>query len=239
MAQVMPLLSIEAIVEQFPQFRVAFVLAEPLAVEPGRSPRLRREAAAAEEACRRRWGGMELSAIPEVAAWRAAYKGFGIKRTSYRSSVERLIKRVVAGESLPKINALVDLYNLASLETGLCLGCDDLDKTEGRLVFRYAAPGDTFIDMGAEAGDDPNDPPKEGEVVYADAKHVLCRRWNWRQDARTATTIGTQRAILTVQANGVGCVEEATGRLIELIGRECGAKCRVAVLDRQQPMGEL
>ena len=41
--------------------------------------------------------------------------------------------------------------------------------------------------MGAEAGEDPNDPPKEGEVVYADARHVLCRRWNWRQDARTAS----------------------------------------------------
>ena len=77
---------------------------------------------------------MELSAIPEVAAWRAAYKGFGVKRTSYRSSAERLIKRVLAGQPLPEINALVDLYNMVSLETGLCLGCDDLDKTSGDLV---------------------------------------------------------------------------------------------------------
>lgn len=235
----MPLLSIQPIVERFPQFRVAFVLAEPLAIEPGRSPRLRREAAAAEQDCRRRWGGMELSAIPEVAAWREAYRGFGIKRTSYRSSAERLIKRVLAGDSLPKINALVDLYNLVSLETGLCLGCDDLDKTEGRLAFRFAGPGDTFVDMGAGADDDPNDPPKDGEVVYADLRHVLCRRWNWRQDARTATSLETRRALLTAQSNGVGCVEEAAGRLKELIGRECGAKCRVEVLDRERSEGEL
>ena len=62
---------------------------------------------------------MELAAIPEVTAWRAAYKGFGVKRTSYRSSAERLIKRVLAGEPLPKINALVDLYNMVSLKPAL------------------------------------------------------------------------------------------------------------------------
>ena len=169
-----------------------------------------------------------------MAAWRAAYKGFGVKRTSYRSSVERLIKRVKAGEPLPRINALVDLYNMVSLESGLCLGCDDLDKTSGGLVFRYARPDDTFVDMGAEEGADPNDPPKEGEVVYADARHVLCRRWNWRQDARTASSLETRRAVLTVQSNGAGDAAAAADRLAELIGRECDAKCRIAILDRIQ-----
>jgi DNA/RNA-binding domain of Phe-tRNA-synthetase-like protein len=80
----MPLLSIEDLVERFPEFRVAFVLAEPLSVAQ-RGPQLAKDIAAAEAECRRRWGGMELSAVPAVAAWRAAYKGFGIKKTSYRS----------------------------------------------------------------------------------------------------------------------------------------------------------
>ena len=181
----MPSLSIAEIAERFPDFRVALVVAEDLRIGAARSAALAAEIAAAEEACRKRWGGTELSAIPGVAAWRAAYKGFGIKRTSYRSSVERLIKRVLAGGALPEVNALVDLYNAVSLASGLCLGCDDLDATEGDLAFRFSRPDDTFIDMGAEAGEDPNDPPKDGEVVYADARHVLCRRWNWRQDART------------------------------------------------------
>jgi len=239
----MPRLSIEDLTERFPDFRVAFVLAEPLTVAPKRSAALARDVAAAEEECRRRWGGMELSAIPEVAAWRAAYKGFGVKRTSYRSSAERLIKRVVAGQPLPEINALVDLYNMVSLETGLCLGCDDLDKTSGALVFRLSRPGDSFLDMGAEAGqdpnEDPNDPPKEGEVVYADGRHILCRRWNWRQDARTASSPGTRRAALTAQSNGVGGVEATAARLAELIGRECGGRRRIEVLDRRRPTAEL
>ena len=200
-----------------------------------RGPELANDIAAAEAECRRRWGGMELSAIPEVAAWRSAYRGFGVKRTSYRSSAERLIKRVLAGQSLPEINALVDLYNMVSLETGLCLGCDDLDKTSGDLVFRFSRPGDSFVDMGAEPGEDANDPPKEGEVVYSDGRHVLCRRWNWRQDARTASSPATRRAVLTAQSNGVGDVEAAAARLADLIDRECGATCRIEVLHRGRP----
>jgi DNA/RNA-binding domain of Phe-tRNA-synthetase-like protein len=235
----MPCLSIEELTERFPHFRVAFVLAEQLAIAPERSPRLVREIAAAEDECRRRWAGMELGAIPEVAAWRAAYKGFGVKRTSYRSSAERLIKRVLAGAPLPNINALVDLYNMVSLQTGLCLGCDDLDNTSGALVFRFARAGDSFVDMGAEAGEDPNDPPKEGEAVYADGRHVLCRRWNWRQDARTASSLTTRRAVLTAQSNGVGEVEDAADRLVGLIGRECAGECRIEVLDRRRSRAEI
>jgi len=227
-------LSIEALVEHFPDFRVAFVLAEPLTIGP-RSAALAEDIAAAESECRARWGGMELSAIPGVAAWRAAYKGFGIKRTSYRSSVERLIKRVLAGQPLPEINALVDLYNMASLTSVLCLGCDDLDKTDGDLVFHFSRPDDSFVDMGAEAGEDPNDPPKEGEVVYADARHVLCRRWNWRQDARSALSAETRRAVLTVQSNGFRDVDAAATLLARLIARECGADSRIEVLDGGRP----
>ena len=89
--------------------------------------------------------------------------------------------------------------------------------------------------MGAEPGEDPNDPPKEGEVVYADGRHVLCRRWNWRQDARTASRLATRRAVLTAQSNGVGDVEAAAARLADLIGRECGAICRIEVLHRGRP----
>ena len=228
----MACLAIAELTDRFPDFRVALVVAEDLSVGAARSALLQGEIEAIEEQCRRRWSGVELSAIPGVAAWRAAYKGFGVKKTSYRSSVERLIKRVVAGGALPPVNALVDLYNAVSLQAGLCLGCDDLDAIAGDLAFRFSRPDDTFVDMGAEAGDDPNDPPKAGEVVYADSRHVLCRRWNWRQDARSAVSTRTRRAALTVQANGLGDVEDAADRVARLIERECAGRCRIVVADR-------
>jgi DNA/RNA-binding domain of Phe-tRNA-synthetase-like protein len=231
-------LSLSALTERFPAFRVAVVIGEGLTIPARRSPELAAEMAAIETRCRARWTGRELSAIPGVAAWRGAYRAFGVKKTSYRSAVERLIKRVLAGEALPEVNPLVDLYNAVSVEHGLCLGCDDLDKIVGDLAFRYAKPDDTFLDMSAAEGEDPNDPPRPGEVVYADASHVLCRRWNWRQDSRSLVTTQTRRIVLTAQSNGYGDVEAAAADLVEAITRECGGTCRSAVADAARPVVE-
>jgi DNA/RNA-binding domain of Phe-tRNA-synthetase-like protein len=228
-------LSIAEIADRFPAFRVAAVIAEDLTIPAERPPALASLIAEREEAARARFAAMELSAIPGIAAWRAAYKGFGIKRPSYRSSVERLVKNVLAGRPLPAINGFVDAYNAVSLSHVLCLGADDLDGVAGDLAFRIARPGDSFVDMGAEAGEDPHDPPKEGEVVYADAEKVLCRRWNWRQDARSVITPATRRAVVTVQSNGAGDVEVAARDLVELVGRCCGGRATVVVADAARP----
>lgn len=230
----MTTLSLEAVAERFPEFRVAVVVAEGITIGE-RDEALDAEIAEAQARARARWAGTELSAIPGVSAWRTAYRGFGIKKTSYRSSVERLVKRVLAGDCLPRVNALVDLYNMISLDEVLCLGCDDLDRVEGDLAFRFSREGDSFIDMGATQGEDPNDPPKPGEVVYADDRKVLCRRWNWRQDARSAVTPSTRRVVLTAQSNGWGDVEAAGARLIQAVGRACGGSARLLVADRERP----
>ena len=231
----MPNLSIAEIAERFPDSASRWSSPKPPCRDT-RSAALAADIVSDRSGLPRALGRHELSAIPGVAAWRAAYKGFGIKRTSYRSSVERLIKRVLAGGALPEVNALVDLYNAVSLSSELCLGCDDLDAVEGDLDFRFSREGDTFLDMGVEPGEDPNDPPKVGEVVYADARHVLCRRWNWRQDSRSAVSPQTRRAALTVQSNGFGDVEAAAARVAALIERECGGRCRVVVADRGRPV---
>ena len=231
--------SVADVVARFPDFRAAIVLAEDLTLAQSRPADLETLIAAREQACRRAWGDHDLSAIPGVAAWRAAYKGFGIKKTSYRSSVERLVKRVKAGDRLPAVNTLVDIYNVVSLTHVFCCGADDLDAIAPPIAFRFSRKDDTFIDMGAEPGEDPNDPPKEGEVVYADARHVLCRRWNWRQDARTGITPETRRAVVTVQANGWGDLDAAVADLSGLVGRFAGGRCRAAVASRSNPVVSL
>src|SRR5882672_5595961 len=190
-------ISIADITNAFPDYRVAFVVAEGLTIAPERPAALDALIAEREAAARARWGGTELSQIPGIAAWRAAYKGFGIRQTRYRSSVERLVKNVLAGRSLARVNAFVDLYNAVSLQHVLPLGADDLDRVMPPFTFRYARVGDSFVDMAdSEAGEEP-EAPKAGEVVYADADHVLCRRWNWRQDARSLITPGTTRGFVT------------------------------------------
>ena len=108
-------ISIADIAAAFPAYRVAAVAAEGLAIAPERPAALDALIREREAAARARWAGTELAQIPGIAAWRQAYKGFGIKQTRYRSSVERLVKNVLAGRDLARINAFVDLYNAVSL----------------------------------------------------------------------------------------------------------------------------
>jgi len=230
-------ISIADIADAFPACRIAVVVAEGIAIAPERPPALDALIAEREAAARAQWGATELSQIPGVAAWRAAYKGFGIKQTRYRSSVERLVKNVLAGRPLARVNTFVDLYNAVSLAHVLPLGADDLAQVMPPLAFRYARDGDSFVDM-AEEGDEP-EAPKAGEVVYADAAHVLCRRWNWRQDARSLITPATRRAAVTVQQNGAGDVCAGADDLIDLITKFCGGRCRVMILNAEHPTGDL
>jgi DNA/RNA-binding domain of Phe-tRNA-synthetase-like protein len=228
-------LTIADLTDRFPDFRVAVLVCEDLAIPATRPPELDALIAERETAARACHGGTDLAGIPGIAAWRAAYKGFGIKKTSYRCSVERLMKNALAERPLPAINPFVDAYNAVSLTAVACVGADDLDKTAGPFAFRFSRPGDSFIDMAAETGMDPNDPPKEGEVVYAGASHVLCRRWNWRQDARSIITPATSRALLTIQTNGWGDLDAAVADASDLIARFCGGRVSVAIADRNSP----
>jgi DNA/RNA-binding domain of Phe-tRNA-synthetase-like protein len=229
--------SIEPVLDAFPGYRVGVVVAEDLRVPEASPPAWDARMTAIEAGVRARWGGMELSQIPGVADWRAAYKAFGIKRTSYRSSVERLVKNVLAGRLLPRINGLVDIYNALSAEYVLPAGADDLDEVVGDLCFRPGGPGDSYIRLGDADGAE--DPPKPGEIVYADAEKVLCRRWNWSQDARSAVTPATRRAVVTFQSLGAEAPGPAVAALTAAIAAHCAGRSRHWLLDRAAPHAEI
>jgi DNA/RNA-binding domain of Phe-tRNA-synthetase-like protein len=128
---------------------------------------------------------------PHIAAWRAAFSAFGARPSRYPSSAEALITRVLKGQALPRVNALVDLYNAVSVRHVVPLGGEDADRLDGALRLTVAAGGEPFdprgdgIDVEQVAA---------GEVVWRDDRGVTCRRWNWRQGRRTQLTDDTTRA---------------------------------------------
>ena len=149
---------------------------------------------------------------------------------------------MLAGRGLPEINAFVDVYNAVSLAHVMPLGADDLDKVVGDIAFRYSRVGDQFLDMASGADDEAAstaDPPKPGEVVYADGEKILCRRWNWRQDIRSLVTPLTGRAVVTIQSNGVGDLDAAVADLRAMLGRFTGADTTVTIADRMRPFAGL
>jgi len=230
-------LDISDIIADFPAFQVAAVVATDLEIAASRPAALEALIAARVDDCQSRWRDVALADIPGIKAWRVAYRAFGIKQTSYRSSVERLIKNVLAGRDLVAINGFVDCYNAVSLSHVFPLGADDLDKVTGDLAFRYSRPGDTFMDMAAGGVDGVvESPPKPGEVVYVDGDKVLCRRWNWRQDARSLVGTETRRAVVTVQANGSEGLKGAVADLTDLLERFCAARVTVAIASARDPV---
>ncbi len=145
-----------------------------------------------------------------------------------------MLKQIQQDRGLPQVSTLVDCYNAVSARHRLPIGADDLDKVTGGLAFRRARPGDAFFALGAEPA--VNDPPKPGEVVYADGEKLLCRRWNWYQSARSATTSTTRSAVLTVQWLGGGMpLESAVEETRAWLSTHCGARTAWAIAEIGTP----
>lgn len=126
-----------------------------------------------------------------IARWHQAYRDFGVKPRVARVSVDALIRRAASDDGLPRINAVVDLYNAISVLHRVPIGGEDLDRYKGppRLVlatgrepFHTSAHGEPVVEH-----------PDPGEPVWIDDGGVTCRRWNWRQTARTAIHEATTR----------------------------------------------
>src|ERR1700716_128859 len=98
-----------------------------------------------------------------VLSTRAAYKALGKDPARYRGSAEALLRRVIANKGLPRINAVVDVINLVSVESRLPVGLYDLTEVNGDIVFRAGRAGETYKGIGKY------DLNLEGLPLFADA----------------------------------------------------------------------
>jgi DNA/RNA-binding domain of Phe-tRNA-synthetase-like protein len=179
------------ILERFPHYQVAIVYASDLKNSPSTEESVAwlREAEAQN---RDRFAHDSLKDHPHIRLWQEAFSRFGAKPSKYPSSVEALIKRVLAGKELPSINALVDAYNAASIKYVVPIGGEDRDRLTSDLHLRFMSGTETFDTVNG--GQPVVEEAAPGEVAWADAGGVTCRRWNWRQCRRTALTTDTVNA---------------------------------------------
>ena len=181
-----------AVLERFPGYNAFVVYASGL-VNGGSDAESSAILESAEAEARSRFEGAALVDHPHIAAWRAAYGAFGAKPSKFLCSAEALLRRVLKGEPLPRINRVVDVYNAVSLRHVLPAGGEDLDRLEGDLVLSFASGDEPFDTAGADPASADAHPDK-GEVVWKDPAGVTCRRWNWRQCRRTRLVEETTNA---------------------------------------------
>lgn len=87
-------------------------------------------------------------AAPEIRATREAYKALGKDPARYRGSAEALLRRILSGKGLPRINSVVDAINLVSVESRMPLGLYDLENVRGEVTFRAGRAGESYKGIG-------------------------------------------------------------------------------------------
>lgn len=174
--------------------------------------------AAAGQRAREHLRGAAPEDLPQVAQWREAFRAFGAKPKRTRPSVEALLRRLDAG--LPRVDRITDAYNAVSVARLLPVGGEDLARYAGPIRLVRAA-GDEDFDTVAD-GQPAVEHPAPGEVIWRDDLGVTCRRWNWRQCARTRITDSTTTAVFVLDglaALGAGGLRGAADELTESLAR--------------------
>lgn len=91
----------------------------------------------------------DINRRPAIRATRDAYKALGKDPNRYRPSAEALTRRAVRGLGLYRINTLVDLINLLSLQSGYSIGGFDASLIEGAtLTLGVGEEGEPFEGIG-------------------------------------------------------------------------------------------
>lgn len=182
-----------------------------------------------QEEIRDRWSLEKVVELPRVQSWRKAYSSFGAKPKKHRSSVENLLRMTLEGRNLYPINKVVDIYNYISLLHHVPVGGDDLDRVEGDILLRFARGDESFRPLGT----DKIQTARRGEVIYADEREVLCRRWNWRESEKTKMTEETRDVLLVSEGLPpvtAGEMERIVGDLAQMVEKYCRGKTKQKVL---------
>ena len=183
-------------------------------ISNGPSPaRLMAAFSSEQELVRARIGDTPLSELPALAAWRRAFRAFGVDPTAYRSAAEALLRRLTKQGSLPSINALVDIGNLVAIRYALPVAMFDQRTVSGGTAVRFANGSERFIDLGS--GD--TESPDPGEVIFIDdAGLVSARRWCWRQSAESASGATTTEVLVTVEGHHDGAEADVRAAVADL-----------------------
>lgn len=127
---------------------------------------------------------------PTVAAVRTMYKRFGVDPTKTRPSSEALLRRVLRGEPLPRVNAAVDVANWCSAALQLPYGLYDRDRIEGAVVLRVGRTGEAYAGIRKDAVH------LEGRLVLADGRGAFGNPTS--DSARTSVTPGASKLLFVI-----------------------------------------
>jgi len=112
------------------------------------------------------WNGRTLTDLPEILAYRELARRFGVSAVP---AVENLLARSLTKGKFPRINALVDAANVASLRNLIPIGLFDLGAIAGDITLDIAKPGDQIVPLGKSK----SEAVPEGSPVLRDEEKII------------------------------------------------------------------
>lgn len=206
----------------FPGLRVVELKMEGLkvrSIDPGLES-FKREV---QERIRQRTTSLEvIKDQPIFRAYRDFFWRVGIDPTKARPAAEALTRRVLGGRDLPRLNTVVDAYNLASAETSIAIAAFDVETiNEDALLMRRGVKGELFHGIGMGSPDSLTG----AEVVVEDQKsRRLVAVYPYR-DSDDSKVTETTESVLFVMCGVPGidetALEGARDLTREYVGRFC------------------
>ena len=211
----------QEIVEKFPEVCGGVILGRGLQNGPTPKPLLD-SYITEQQAVLTQIGDTPLSELPNLAAWRSAFRRFGINPTKYRSAIEALLRRLTKKGDIPSINMLVDLGNLVSIRQRLPVAIFDVQALSGPITVHLAEGSERFTPLFETQVEH----PEPGEVIFSDeTRLVVARRWCWQQSDESAAKPDTTDVIITTESqhpSGEADVRTALTDLMNLLGEYAG-----------------
>lgn len=159
----------------------------------------------------------QARALAPVRALRDAYRALGIDPTRYRGSNEALLRRIVHGKGLYRVNTVVDINNLLSLETLCSCGVVDLARVLPPVVFRPGHADESYAGIG------------RGEIklaripVFVDAQGPFASTTS--DSERSRVTPETERlGLFVISYGGNGLLPAGLARAADLLERYADAQ---------------
>lgn len=146
-----------------------------------------------------------------IEATRKAYRILGKDPNRYRPSSEALCRRILRNLPLYKVNTLVDLINLVSIQTGYCIGGFDADKIKGEsLILGVGELDEPYEGIGR------GDLNIEGLPVYRDEIGGIGTPTSDHE--RTKLDLHTTHLLTIINGyDGVGKLDDAVSYMQDLL----------------------
>lgn len=183
--------SIKGVVEKYPEVNIGVLTGTGLSIKR-MHPDLEKYKSDSLQVAKDLIGDDSLTNHPYIASMRNLYRTFGTKPADYHPSAEALVRRAIKTQQLPLINTAVDTYNAVSIRYLIPMGGFDTDLIEGDIALRFSAGNEAFSPLGEIE----HECTYPGEVVYADDRRVLTRRWNYRDCVETRITEKTVNVVM-------------------------------------------